>query len=183
MHLNPPPAPPTGRSKRPRCPAPALILAAIYPVIVWFLIYRLRRTWPGFVLAIVAGSVVWALAPTIKSFVPKGGEVISVLIYAEAALVSIIGLWIATLRRPPNLHVYCPSCHYDLEGLTPEAMGTRCPECGELLPPRERPKVLANCPTCDQALTAADLRGRGPRCPTCATVLPTEPAARFKPTR
>lgn len=153
-----------------------LILAAIYPVVIWYLVYRLRRTWAGFALALTAGLAVWALAPAIARLIPRGGELIGVLIYAEAALVTLIGVWIATLRRPPTVDHYCPHCHYDLDGLDLRT-DTRCPECGEGLPGRDRPKALEKCPTCGEDLEGIDLRSRKGRCPTCATVLPSSARA------
>jgi DNA-directed RNA polymerase subunit RPC12/RpoP len=157
-----------------------LILAAIYPVLVWFLVYRLRRRWSGFALAILAGTLVWVLAPTLGRLIPRGSELIGALIYAEAVLVTLIGLWIATLRRPPAVDHYCSHCHYDLDGLI-LGPGARCPECGEGVPTREPPKALERCTTCGLMLAGVDLASRKGRCPTCATVLPIGGSARPSP--
>ncbi len=148
-----------------------MILAAIYPLLVWTLVYRLRRTWPGFALALVGGVTVLLLVPLLRMLMPGAIEAFTILLYAEAVLVALIGVWIATLRRPPSVHTYCVACHYDLSGIDVRSPGAVCPECGDRLSGSWAPQPTINCPTCHADIERDVLSRREARCPHCATVL------------
>jgi hypothetical protein len=114
-----------------------VILLAAYAVFVWYLAVRYRRQWRGF--ASVALGVVVLLAisrPAIgehalSSVLPGGLRIgyrhLLILLIPEAALVGLIGFFIASLPRNES-STACRGCGYDLGGLNP--LGLMCPECG-----------------------------------------------------
>lgn len=148
-----------------------MILAAIYPLLVWTLVYRLRRTWPGYALAVGGGITVLLLVPVLRALMPRAIEAFTILLYAEAVLVALIGVWIATLKRPPRVSSYCLACHYDLSGIDVRSPGAVCPECGDRLSGSWAPQPTINCPTCHHDIDRNVLSQREARCPHCATVL------------
>lgn len=111
-----------------------MILFAVYALVIWYLTMRLRRRVAGFVIAVVGGLAAYYLGRWLPGMLPswlidrEGYMGISWLFYAEAGVVTGIGVFIACLPRPLD-YPHCPYCRYDLRGLEGEA--TLCPECGQ----------------------------------------------------
>lgn len=114
-----------------------MLLLPIYAVIVWYATYRFRRRLLGLALPIIAGVAVLALLRLIVRMqhtlgASSAGDslTISLMMYAEAIVVTAVGLFIAVLPRTPA-YPHCPYCFYNLTGLegrdSPEFV---CPECG-----------------------------------------------------
>lgn len=115
-----------------------MILLAAYAVFIFYLAMRYRRQWGGFVS--VAGGVLLLLLiarPALEehnvltALLPVGMRVgykhLLILILPEAALIALVGFFIASLPR--NLSATaCRKCKYELGGLNP--IGLVCPECG-----------------------------------------------------
>jgi hypothetical protein len=115
-----------------------LIIAAIYPVLLWLVVFRFRRRLVGLVVLGAGTLVLWPLATIVTKLGAVGlsggggGMLVAKLMWAEMFLVVLIGgaLWL--VRRPPA-HPYCAYCHYDLTGLDTSQVQVPCPECGECL--------------------------------------------------
>lgn len=151
----------------------SLILAAIYPVLVWFLAYRYRRTPIGIAIPIMAGLLAGTLAPMLRVWAGRSAEALVPLVYAESVLVLAVGVWLSLMpRRKPSGH-YCPHCHYDLAGLDTTTPGAVCPECGGDVTPAS----LNSCSTCQAPTEGRDLTRTGQRCSRCGTILPLIRAA------
>lgn len=111
-----------------------MILFVIYAVVVCFGAMRFRRQWPGFVIPPVGAMLLYILVPVLQSL-NLGDLGIQLLLAAEAALILIVGLFIALLPRRPR-YPHCPYCHYDLRGhglagkTAEQRSTTLCPECG-----------------------------------------------------
>lgn len=111
-----------------------MILFAVYAAAVWYLACRWRRRWPGFAIPVIAATLAAALAGPLGSVGERTGLVpFRVLLFAEAALVGGIGLFIASLPRTRITGGLCFHCGYDLKGLA--AAAHLCPECGTHFPP------------------------------------------------
>ncbi len=117
-----------------------MILFAVYAVVVWWMAMRHRRTLVGFAIAalcalpmLLAAQYVPALATfgittgTVPATPGRGLEGLQILLWAEAAVVASVSLFIVCLPRPPRGR-HCRYCWYDLTGLDAEA--DLCPECG-----------------------------------------------------
>lgn len=104
-----------------------MFLATLYPLCVWLLVFRHRRTWRGLLIAAAGVAFGFIVAFIFGSFEDTG--VLAVIVRFEAVLVTAVSLWLWSMRRAIR-HVHCASCRYDLRGLNPTP-GTRCPECGE----------------------------------------------------
>ena len=143
-----------------------MIIAAIYPVFLWFFVFRFRRTWPGLALAVVGTLMVWPVARFAQASAGSTGTVLARLVYAEMALIGLVSVWLVTMRRPPT-HPVCPYCRYDLSGLPATLPGALCPECGnELNPPPNRASE-PYCLSCGRALGELDPAETGQACPGC----------------
>ncbi|MEA5557618.1 hypothetical protein [Nodularia spumigena] len=135
-----------------------------YLVIVWWLACKFRRTWRGFACvgagALFMGLVIFAhyqLGEWTQGRIYA--EVLQPILYAYGALVTGMGLFIASLPRRVEHGPVCHACGYDLAWMSPEpASGDdsaldpaqadasaaaltanfgRCPECGTSRPRRE----------------------------------------------
>lgn len=114
-----------------------MLLLPIYAVIVWYATYRLRRRLLGLVLPILAGGAVLLLLRLIVRMQHSLGATsagdslsISLMLYAEAIVVTAVGLFIAVLPRTPA-YPHCPYCFYNLTGLDDrDSPDFVCPECG-----------------------------------------------------
>ncbi|MFN0010910.1 MAG: hypothetical protein ACKVS8_04615 [Phycisphaerales bacterium] len=117
-----------------------MILFAIYAVVVWWMAMRHRRTPMGFAIAalcalpmLLAARYVPALATfgvstgTVPTTPGRGLEGMQILLWAEAAVVAGVSLFIVCLPRPPRGR-HCHYCWYDLSGLDTDT--DLCPECG-----------------------------------------------------
>jgi hypothetical protein len=145
-----------------------VIIAAIYPVFLWFVVFRLRRTWPGLVLALLGTAAVWPAAQVSQMIGGSvTGGVIAKLVYGEMTLIGLVSLWLVTMRRP-STHPVCPYCRYNLTGLMGmDEPGRVCPECGhELNPPPSRPEQ-PYCLCCGRVLAGLDANATGQTCPGC----------------
>jgi len=145
-----------------------VIIAALYPVCVWFVVYRLRRTPLGVALPFFSAALVVVIAPLLQHFIGRSAVPLMPLVYAEAALLLSVGLWLALMPRPVPPGSRCEHCSYNLAGLDTNVQGARCPECGgDVTPPS-----LRKCETCGNTLAGVDLSQRGQRCGRCGTILP-----------
>jgi hypothetical protein len=115
-----------------------VILFAVHAVIVWALAFRWRRTWLG-VGVVLLGATLPALitrTPELFRFIPASyqfmnfGVELKLLLWAESAMVLLLGGFILLLPRRPT-HAHCPYCFYDTRGLDPKL--DLCPECGQLM--------------------------------------------------
>ncbi|MGQ0628769.1 MAG: hypothetical protein ACT4PL_11800 [Phycisphaerales bacterium] len=122
-----------------------MILFAVYAVFVWYLAMRYRRRWLGFAIVLVGAALCLLLAKALMkfdTFLGGGPRLVQHLIWGESALVLVVGLFVASLPRPPSGR-HCAYCWYDLRGLESESGGSTasagpgaepvCPECGEPL--------------------------------------------------
>lgn len=118
-------------------PFPVILLAA-YALFIFYLALRYRRRWTGF--ASVTFGVLFLLLIArpgmgehnlIASMLPPGLRAgykhLLILILPEAALIALVGFFIAALPRTHS-PTACRSCNYELGGLDPA--GLKCPECG-----------------------------------------------------
>lgn len=145
-----------------------MIIAAIYPVFVWFLVYRLRRTLIGISLPFVSAALVVLIAPLLQTMIGRSAVPLLPLLYAEAGLLLAVGLWLSLMPRPVPTGSRCEHCGYSLAGLDTAVQGALCPECGgDVTPPS-----LRKCDTCGTSLANVDLSRRGQRCRRCSTILP-----------
>lgn len=143
-----------------------MIIAAIYPVFLWFMVFRFRRTWVGIAFAVAGTLMVWPIALVAQRISGAStGFVLSRLVYGEMALIGIVSTWLVTMRRPPTNPV-CPYCKYDLTGLSHD-VGTICPECGNDLFPGNKDPLESYCLCCGQRLGRLDPNTTGLTCPTC----------------
>jgi DNA-directed RNA polymerase subunit RPC12/RpoP len=145
-----------------------VIIAAIFPIFIWFLCYRFRRSAIGITIPFAAGALVMILSPLLKAFLLRSAEPLLPLIYAEAVLITGVGLWLATMPRKKDRDRSCRHCEYDLTGLDINVEGARCPECGGDITPAS----THTCVTCSASLHALDLTIPGQRCKKCGTMLP-----------
>lgn len=143
-----------------------MIIAAIYPVFLWLLAFRFRRTWPGFALVAIGTLLVWPVAQLAAAVAGPTGGVIAKLVYGEMTLIGLVALWLATMRRPPS-YPMCPYCRYDLTGLPLDAAGAVCPECGQELHPSPTRALEPYCLCCGRLLKGLDPRATGQTCPGC----------------
>lgn len=105
-----------------------MIIFALYGFLIWFLCFRWRRRPRGFAVAFAGAAIVAAIALSVRDGdAPGSGLPLRLLVYGEAALVFLGGLFIAALPRPPRGNI-CRYCWYDFEGLP--APVQNCPECG-----------------------------------------------------
>lgn len=146
-----------------------MIIAAIYPVFLWFVVFKLRRTWPGLALAIAGTLAVWPVAQFSQMVAGSvTGGVIAKLVYGEMALIACVSLWLVTMKRPPA-HPVCPYCRYDLSGLPSMKAGVSglCPECGQELNPRAVHPGEPYCLCCGTLLRGLNPDATGQTCPGC----------------
>ncbi|MFT3685657.1 MAG: hypothetical protein QM783_12145 [Phycisphaerales bacterium] len=143
-----------------------MIIAAIYPVFLWFMVFRFRRTWLGAAIAIVGTLLVLPIGLlTQRISGATTGFVLSRIIYGEMTLIGIVSAWLATMRRAPGNPV-CPYCKYDVTGLSLNP-GTVCPECGNELIPGNRDPREPYCLCCGQKLGPLNPSVPGQTCPSC----------------
>jgi hypothetical protein len=143
-----------------------VIIAAIYPVFLWFMVFRFRRTWLGIVFAVAGTLMVWPVALLAQRISGAStGFVLSRLVYGEMTLIGIVSAWLAAMRRPPTNPV-CPYCKYDLTGL-PHQVGAVCPECGYDLVPGSRNPLESSCRCCGHRLGLLDPSSTNLTCPAC----------------
>ena len=144
-----------------------MIIAAIYPVLLWFLVFRFRRTWPGFLLALLGTLAVWPIAHLTQTLSgPITGLVFSRIVYGEMALIGLVAAWLVSMRLPPT-HPVCPYCRYDLRGLPIGTPGSVCPECGQALNPKSSDPTEPFCLCCGCKLASLDPALTGQTCPAC----------------
>ncbi|MBY0309087.1 MAG: hypothetical protein K2Q09_10130 [Phycisphaerales bacterium] len=145
-----------------------VIIAAIYPVFLWFMVFRFRRTWPGVALALSGTLLVWPAAEFARHAPGNStGFALSRIVYGEMVLIGVVSAWLALMRRPPGYPV-CPYCRYSLVGLATDAPRAVCPECGHLLHPERENPAEPFCLCCGQRLGGAAGMSRVPeRCPSC----------------
>ncbi len=110
-----------------------MVLLPLYALFVWFLCLRFRRRWIGFVCAIAGAASVLLVIPVagrVLRFLGSNEEprVFALLIYGEALIVLLVGLYVAMLPRRDRRN-RCPYCDYDLSGHSAEQPPV-CPECG-----------------------------------------------------
>jgi len=121
-----------------------MFVLAIYAGLVWYLAYRYRRRWQGFVVTAVSavpplllcGLIAWgnrdaAQGAWVLNNLRGYGAVLHVLTVPYAAIILIISVMIFVHHRERRPEVGCPRCHYDLAG---NATG-QCPECGYMMTP------------------------------------------------
>jgi hypothetical protein len=114
-----------------------VILMAVYAAFVWYLAIRYRRQWAGYasvvvgvllLLVLARGAVgEHALAASLPAWLLKGYRHLVLMLVPEAALVGLIGFFVASLPRKESVTA-CRGCGYELRGLDPA--GLKCPECG-----------------------------------------------------
>jgi hypothetical protein len=97
-------------------------------VVIWFLALRFRRRWQAFAIVPAASLAIYLLVPVLRQ-ISAADVGIYLLLGAEAAVVLVVGLFIAVLPRPPA-HPHCHYCQYDMRGLHGHRSDQLCPECG-----------------------------------------------------
>lgn len=119
------PAPIRGRNHR-------VIFPVVYLVLVWFLAAKLRRTWPGVGVVVIAVALLLLLNQLLGGeagpFGGKRASILLVLLWPYTFLVGAGGAFILALPRTVRGEYHCSNCHYDFAGLDPA--GLKCPECG-----------------------------------------------------
>lgn len=144
-----------------------MIIAAIYPVLLWFLVFRFRRTWPGVAIFVIGTLLVWPVARGAQSVSGSIiGGVLANMVYGEMALIGLVAAWLLTMRRPPAYPV-CPYCRYNLTGLPTGIPGSVCPECGQVLNPSPTDPTDPFCLCCGTKLVGLDPNASGQTCPSC----------------
>lgn len=115
-----------------------MILFVVYAVLVWYGALRFRRRWEGYgsVVAGIVGCVAVALFHIQLNQWTQGRiflPVLQSLLYPYAAMVAMVGFFIASLPRSAAERGVrpCRHCGYDLDGLEDEH-GLTCPECGRV---------------------------------------------------
>jgi hypothetical protein len=115
-----------------------LIIFAVYAVVVWFLAMRWRRQFRGFVVSIAGALLAMLITWGLRRIISEMAYIqLSLLLFAEAAIVGGMGVFIALLPRAPA-HPHCPWCWYNTSGLGPDVKA--CPECGGSLEPLPPPQ-------------------------------------------
>ena len=115
------------------------LFAGLYWVLLWRRAVlwngsRITRTWASAIVAIMLGTVVGALG---QAVLPDSDDSFGCFIGSLAAPITWLILTVFAWRETPaerrarlggsgRSAVACPSCGYNLTGLT----ATRCPECG-----------------------------------------------------
>jgi len=110
-----------------------VILLAVYAVAVCLLVAKHRRRPLGYAVALLGAAMPLAVLALIRRVVPPSDDVsalsISLIMYAEAGFLLVMGVFLASLPRATPRGMVCARCHYDLGGLDPA--GLSCPECGQ----------------------------------------------------
>jgi hypothetical protein len=111
----------------------AMMLFPLYALFIWYLCFKHRRRWQGFVawaagvLGVVTFAVLDARIRTWLGFQPGALISLQLLLWMEAGAVALVGGFIVILPRR-YAQVPCRKCGYELRGLEEE--NPRCPECG-----------------------------------------------------
>jgi hypothetical protein len=111
-----------------------VLLLAIYAMLVWALCFRFRRRLAGFVAwvaGVVAAATIAVLDRKVRVWLGDPDDAFSsmqMVLWAEVAIVSVMGLFIWAMPRRPAPEFPCKRCGYDLAGL--ETSAPTCPECG-----------------------------------------------------
>ena len=142
-----------------------MVLFPVYAVLVWALTWRWRRSWLGFatVFAGVLGVGLLGLLHLLSTFVfPEAlqGPIFPLLLAVEAAMVLVVGAFIAVLPRH-RVDRPCRKCKYELSGLDDD--NPTCPECGMVHAARR--VRLKHCRRCALAMWVG--RGDNPPCTGC----------------
>jgi hypothetical protein len=149
-----------------------MIFFPVYAVLIWYFCLRWRRTWIGWAMLLLGvagvGVVAW-FHQTINHMLNGAwdGPLFPILLAAEAALVFVVGAFIALLPLEV-VQLPCRGCRYDLAGLEEE--NPTCPECGMAHAARKvRRRLCRGCgremflprrenPTCDSCGLANAVR-------------------------
>lgn len=111
-----------------------MMLFPAYALVVWFFAMKWRRMWRGFAAVAVGTLGVHFVATLyIKIGLMLGMsrvESMLLLLYPFAAIVAVVGLYLAMLPRVA--HEACRRCGYSLHGLEERSNDSIivCPECG-----------------------------------------------------
>ncbi len=111
-----------------------MFLFAVYPVFMWYLAMRWRRTWRG-VASVGAGLFAMGLVTLLIgrfTWIEEADRtLLRAMMVPYGAFVGFIGLYIVSLPRPMShkLLWVCGGCGYDMSGL-PTDSASACPECG-----------------------------------------------------
>lgn len=144
-----------------------MIIAAIYPVFLWFFVFRMRRTWRGAALVACGTLAFWPIAQLVQMIGGTvTGGVIAKLVYAEMILIGLVAFWLVLMRRPSSIPL-CPYCRYNLAGLPTGSPDAVCPECGNTLHPELKRPDTPFCLACGHVLVGLDPDATGQRCPAC----------------
>jgi len=142
-----------------------VVLFPLYAMLVWALTWRTRRTWLASVtvLAGVLGVCILGLLHRFTELVfpvHVSGPIFPLLLATEAAIILVVGTFIAVLPRH-RIDRPCRRCRYELVGL--DDPNPTCPECGMLHAARKVRR--RSCRQCGQSLYIS--RGENPACAGC----------------
>jgi hypothetical protein len=118
-----------------------LFFFVAYAVAVWYAACRFRRSWRGFG-AVAVGLLGCAILAWLhwRLYIWSEGRyylrVLQVMLYPYALLVTVVGLFFASLPRHRPAYA-CRTCLYDMDGLLP--LISECPECGARWKPAAAP--------------------------------------------
>lgn len=113
------------------------MLLPLYAVLVWFMCYRLRRTWMGWfaltaaVLIVLSGIVIYPQLQRWFTGTSTSWSSFQFVMWGEAIMVAIVGIFVLLLPRE-IAQFPCRRCRYELESLLAEhpEHNPQCPECG-----------------------------------------------------
>ncbi|MBL8964945.1 MAG: hypothetical protein KF787_00985 [Phycisphaeraceae bacterium] len=114
-----------------------MMIFVLYAAIVWYAAARWRRTWWAF-SAVTAGLLLIIGFILAQGWISQAigfrlvGVMVNGLLYPFAALLGLVGYYIAVIPRPPGEGAQhpCEHCGYDLVGMEETDRGV-CPECGK----------------------------------------------------
>jgi hypothetical protein len=114
-----------------------MMILPLYAFAVWYMCFRLRRTWLGWFALFAADSIVVAgvfMYPAIERWISGESTQWSsfqFVMWAEALMVAIVGAFVLMLPRE-FVRLPCRKCGYELESLAAEheTQNPQCPECG-----------------------------------------------------
>ncbi len=136
-----------------------MMLFPAYALVVWYFAMKWRRMWRGFAAVLIGTLGVHFVALLYMKIGMLVGiarvESMLLLLYPFAAIVGVVGLYLALLPRVA--HESCRRCGYSLHGLEARARDGLivCPECG-----CRHAVAQSTEPNCTQCGTAVRPHGR-----------------------